>query len=137
MPITNYAFQERVFSAKETGDISAKDAEEWAAQLAQHAQESPTKIVALVDALEVKRVAAKAVDIFSKASFTPNLIAVVVATNNVVSPTATNIGLLGRRNQTLVVRTLQEAHEYCAKLLVTEQTAKRSTSTNKSVGSTE
>ena len=136
MPVIDYAFQERVFSAKEIGDISAKDAEEWAAQLTQHAQESPTKIVALVDALEVKRVAAKAVDIFSKASFTPNLIAVVVATNSVISPTATNIGLLGRRNQTLVVRTLQEAQECCAKLLVTEQPEKHSTSTNKAVGRT-
>lgn len=121
MPIINYDFQGSVFSAKEIGNISASDAQEWADKLTEYAGQSPTKIVALVDALEVKNVVYRAVDIFTKASFTSNVIAIVVATNSTVSSTATNIGLLGRRNKTLVFRTLQEAQLCCQKLLNEEQ----------------
>ena len=122
MPIINYEFNNAIFSAKEMGDISASDAQEWSDKLKLHAQQSAEKIVALVDALEVKRVTLPALDIFSKASFTPNVIAIVVATNSAVSSTATNIGLLGRRNKTLVFRTLQEALDCCQTLLDEERT---------------
>lgn len=117
MPIINYDFHDAIFSAKEVGNITAEEAQEWSNKLTDCAQQSPVKLVALVDALEVKNVVLRAVDIFTKASYTPNVIAIVVATNNVVSSTATNIGLLGMRNKTLVFRTLQEARECCANLL--------------------
>ncbi len=117
MPITDYEFTNRIFFARETGDISAGDAMEWAQKLKDHAEQSPVKIVALVDALEVKHVAYPAVDIFSKASFTHKVIAVVVATNQVIKSTARDIGLLGKRNQTVVFRTLDEARQHAEQLV--------------------
>lgn len=117
MPIMDYEFKDRIFFARETGDISAEDAREWAQKLKENAGQSPVKIVALVDALQVKHVAFPAVDIFSKASFTPKVIAVVVATNQVIKSTARDIGLLGKRNQTVVFRTLDEARQHAEQLV--------------------
>ena len=117
MPITDYAFQDRIFSCKEVGSIAAEDAKEWADRLKAYADQSSTPIVALVDALDVTQIPQSAVDIFSKASFTSNLIAVVVATSAALTVTSKNIGLLGKRNQTIVFKTLKEAQEHAAKLV--------------------
>ncbi len=117
MPIIDYQFQDRLFFAKEIGDISAEDAQTWADKLKESAALAGAPIVALVDALDVKNISIRAIDIFAKASFTRHVIAVVVATNLMVSATSTNIGLLGKRNQTVVFRTLEEAREHALKLL--------------------
>lgn len=117
MPITDYHFQNRLFFAREIGLISPCDAQTWADQLAAHARSSPEPIVALVDALEVKHMSPTAYKIFSKASFTPNLLAVAVATNVVVSLTASNIGLLGKPGHTKIFRTLDAARQYADTIL--------------------
>lgn len=116
MPITDYRFQDRVFSAREAGTISADEAKEWADKLQEYARQSSERIVALVDAVEVKNVTFAAQQIFSKASYTPNVMAVVVVTNNVVGGTATNISLLGKRQQTVIFRTFDEANAYIQQL---------------------
>lgn len=117
MPITDYEFKERIFFAREVGEISGEDAKEWAQKLKEHADQSQTKIVALVDALQVKHLSFAAQEIFSKASFTPNVMAVIVATNLAVKSTSRDIGLLGKRNQTLVFNTVEEAREKAGQLL--------------------
>ncbi len=122
MSISNYAFENRIFSCKESGRISGDDAKTWAEKLREHATQSPTPIVALVDALEVRQVSRAALEIFAKASYTPNVLAVVVATNAPVEVTATNIGLLGKPHQTLVFSTLAAAQEQAQKLLEAEKT---------------
>ncbi len=124
MPISDYQFSEGIFSAKESGIITPQEAREWADRLEQAAAQSPTPIVALVDALSVKQIAFGAYDIFSKASYTPNVLRVVVATNAVTSGSSTNIGLLGKRHQTEVFRTLEEAREH-ARSLAAENNAPR------------
>jgi hypothetical protein len=125
MPITDYSFQDRIFFAKESGVISASDATEWANRLVEHAKQSPQPIVAVVDALEVTRMVVQAYDIFSKASFTPNVLAVVVTTNTVMSVSSKAIGLLGKRNQTVVFPTLDAARKHAQDLLEA-QTKKKS-----------
>jgi hypothetical protein len=117
MPIINYTFENRIFFAQETGDISPEDARTWAEKLKESADQSPAPIVAFVDALEVKQVSLPALDIFSKASFTRGVLAVVVATNIKTELTARNIGLLGKRKQTMVFGSLAEAREYALILL--------------------
>jgi hypothetical protein len=117
MPIIDYRFQDRLFFAKEIGDISAEDAQTWADKLNESAALAGVPIVALVDALDVKNISVRAIDIFAKASYTHHVIAVVVATNAKVRATSTNIGLLGKRNQTVVFHTLEQAHEHALKLL--------------------
>ena len=117
MPITDYHFQDRVFFAKEAGNISKHEATEWTDKLTNHAEQATEKIIALVDAVDVKRVDFAAQQIFSKASFTPNVMAVVVVANNVVGGTATNISLLGKRQQTVIFQSFDEANQYVQQLL--------------------
>lgn len=117
MPITDYDFSDRVFFAKESDLITGDEANTWARKLAECALASDQPIVALVDALEVRQVSVAAHQIFTKASFTANLLAVVVATNDVVRLTATTIGMLGKRGKTVVFPTLEKAREYTESLL--------------------
>src|SRR5436305_8522226 len=112
MPIIDYVCQDRIFSCKEVGSISAEDARDWAKKLKEYAEQTGRPIVALVDALNVTQVSTSALNTFAKASFTHNVLAVMVATNVAVSITAQNIGLLGKRKQTLVFPTLKEAQEH-------------------------
>lgn len=117
MPISDYTFKGQIFFARESSVISAEDARRWAEKLAECAQWSVTPIVALVDALDVTRIDFPAVEILSKASYTPNVLAVVVASSSAVENTSKNIGLLGKRNQTLIYATLEEARSRAEGLL--------------------
>lgn len=117
MPIADYDFRDRVFFARESGVISADDARDWAKRLADCAQQSPEPIIALVDALGVRLISLAAHDIFAKASFTENLLAVVVATTTTGSLTSSNIGLLGKPRFTWVFPTLDEARQYAERVL--------------------
>lgn len=117
MPITDYEFRNRIFFARESGVISSEDAREWAQKLSEHARQSSQPIVALVDALTVGAVNMGAQLTFSKATFTPNVIAVVVATNLATSLTSSNIGLMGKQRQTVVFPTLEQARQHAEKLL--------------------
>ena len=117
MPIVDYDFQDRVFFAREKGDISINEAREWSEKLGECAAKSPRPIVALVDALAVTGVNMGAQLIFSRASFTANLMAVVVATNITASLTSSNIGLMGKQRHTHVFPTLEEARQYVDQLL--------------------
>ncbi|HUN05115.1 MAG TPA: hypothetical protein PLQ56_00880 [Aggregatilineales bacterium] len=127
MPIQDYHFQDRIFFAREVDVITPEDAREWATRLKEAAAQSPVPIVALVDALGVSRVSVGAHDIFSKASYTRNVKRVVVATNVVVSGSASNISLLGKRNQTEVFRTLEEARQHAESLVVQPGTGELNT----------
>ena len=117
MPISDFTFRSQIFFARESGVISAEDARRWAEKLAECARWSHTPIVALVDALDVTRIEFPAVEILSKASFTENVMAVVVASNGSAELTSKNIGLLGKRNQTLIFPTLEEARSRAESLL--------------------
>ncbi len=117
MPITDYDFSNRVFFVKASGLVTADEANTWARKLAEYARASDQPIAALVDALEVQQICVAAHQILSKASFTANLLTVAVATNDVVRLTATTIGMLGKRGQTVIFPTLEEAREHIASLL--------------------
>jgi hypothetical protein len=117
MPIADYAFSGRIFFARESGLISGEEAREWAQRLTEQAQASPEPIVALVDALAVTGLSASASKTFEAATFTENLIAVVVATNARASMSSRVIGLLGKRHGTIVVPTLEEARKLARELL--------------------
>lgn len=124
MPIIDFEFKNRIFFAKESGIVSDREAADWAQKLEGYAKQSEKPIVALVDALSVKGVSAKGQDIFSKASFTRNVVKVVVAANIRVSLTASNISLLGKQNQTVVFGTLNEAREYAEELVADKPSQK-------------
>lgn len=117
MPITHYSLQGRVFFAKESGDISDEEARQWADKLKESAASAPTPIIALVDAMDVKHISLPAINIFARASFTHNVLGIVVATNLMGSGTSRNIGLLGKRNHTVVFRTLDEARQHAFNLV--------------------
>jgi hypothetical protein len=117
MPVTDFAFKNQIFFAKESGVISGEDAQLWADKLAEYAQWSFTPIIALVDALEVTRIAFPAYMVFTKASFTPNVLEVVVATNDRAQLSSKNIGVMGRRDKTTVFKTMEEAQRHAVKLM--------------------
>ncbi len=106
-----------MFFAKESGVISRDEAQLWADRLAEYARTNEEPIVALVDALDVTRISIPAYTIFSKASFTPNVLEIVVATNDRSQLSSKNIGLLGKPRKTVVFATLDEAQQYVATLL--------------------
>ncbi len=117
MPIEDYSFQDRIFFAREVGVIAEEDAEAWAQQLTEHARQSDLPIVALVDALKAGLITIAVSDIFSQASFTPNLLAVVVATGPRVTIVAHTIGMLGKPGHTKVFPTMAEARDYAESLV--------------------
>jgi hypothetical protein len=120
MPITNLHFEDGIFFAEEVGNISKEEAEQWVALLTEHARNSPTPIVAVVDALQAGYVTAPARQLFADASFTPNLIAVCVAAQNVVVATAGLIGMMGEHNRTYVFYSVAEARAYAEERLKQE-----------------
>lgn len=117
MPITDYSFSDRTFFARESGNLTLDEAAEWAKRLREHASASERPIVALVDALTVQRIPAGVAAIFQKASYTENLIAVVVATNAASAGDSSTIGLLGKRRTTWVFKSMEEARSYANLLL--------------------
>lgn len=117
MPIEEYSFQNRIFFAREVGVITEADADEWTNQLKAHAQSSELPIVALVDALKAGLITIAVSDIFSQASFTSNLLAVVVATSPRVNIVARTIGMLGKPGHTKVFTSLAEARDYAESLV--------------------
>jgi hypothetical protein len=121
MPITDFSFENQIFFAKETGVVSETDAKIWVEQLADCARFSRAPIVALVDALEVSRMVYQAYVIFSKATFIPNVIEVVVATNSSMNLSSQNVGLLGKHNHTSIFPTLDQAKRHATKLLQAQQ----------------
>jgi hypothetical protein len=121
MPISDFSFEDQIFFAKETGVISASDAQVWADQLADFARYSRAPIVALVDAMEVSRMVYQAYVIFSKATHIPNVIEVVVATNSSMNLSSQNVGLMGKQSRTTIFPTLDQARRYANKLLQAQQ----------------
>ncbi|MBE2269712.1 MAG: hypothetical protein IAE80_15860 [Anaerolinea sp.] len=117
MAIEDYTFENRIFFAREVGVISVSEAEEWAHKLAAYAASSEQPIVALVDALHAGLITMAVNDVFSKASFTPNLLAVVVATSPRVTLVAKTIGMLGKPGHTKVFPSLETAREYAESLV--------------------
>ena len=118
MPIQDTAFTNRIFFAREVGDISQADAEAWANALREHARKSAEPMGAVVDALEVTSVSAAARKIFAEASQTPNVRVVAVATKHLpITQTVRVIGMMGKRGTIQVFATLEEAREYAQKRL--------------------
>ena len=112
MPITDYHFENRIFFAKESGDISKEDAQQWVKRLQKTASSSELPIVALVDVMEVHSVLRAAEQLFIEGAYTENLLAVLVATNAVVSVQARTIGLLGKRGHTRIFNSLDDARSH-------------------------
>lgn len=123
MPITDYHFENRIFFARESGQISKEDAQMWSDQLKEVTQSCPLPVVALVDALDVSVVHHLAQVIFQKSSFFENLLAVVVATNVTVSLQAQTIGLLGKRGHTRIFDSLEKAFKDAEDLIAEYQVA--------------
>ncbi len=117
MPIEDYSFQNRIFFAREVGVIAEEDAQAWAQQLSEHALRSDLPIVALIDALKAGLITIAVSDIFSQASYTANLLAVVVATGPRVTIVAHTIGMLGKPGHTKVFSSLEEARAYAESLV--------------------
>ena len=118
MPITDFHYDNHIFSAREVGHIDKADAERWVQALRQYAAASPTPIIAIVDALEVTFVSAGARMTFAEASKTPNLQAICVATQDMlISQTARVIGMLGERGRTHIFETVDEAREFAEELI--------------------
>lgn len=110
MPITDIDFSNGIYYAKETGYITREDAELWAKYARKFAAESPTPIVALVDALDVTAIANEARQIFVKAAKTPNLKISAIASNAPIPTTATRIiGMMVDKDHTNVFPTFEEA----------------------------
>jgi hypothetical protein len=117
MPVSDYHFENRIFFAREHGNISVKEAEAWAAMLKQHADASPEPIIALVDAMQVRVVAAAASLIFAQASHHPNVLLVAVAANAGISSIANVIGRIGVQGKTHVFMNLKYARIFSEKAL--------------------
>jgi hypothetical protein len=113
MPITQMKFENGIFFAYEEGRISKEDAKIWAKQAALYAANSPTPIVALVDALNVVYISTDARKVFVRASRIPNVKCAAVAAKNIVTEqTAKIIGLMADDGHTYVFSTLSEAHRF-------------------------
>lgn len=121
MPIEGYSFENRIFFAREIGVITEGEADEWATRLAEAAAGSAEPIVALVDALKAGLITIAVSDRFSKASFTPNLLAVVVATSPKVTRVAKTIGMLGKPGHTKVFPSLEAARAYAESILTASE----------------
>jgi hypothetical protein len=76
------------------------------------AETSELPIVALVDAMEVSSVLRAAEQLFIEGAYTENLLAVLVATNAVVTIQARTIGLLGKRGHTRIFNTPDDARKH-------------------------
>ncbi len=126
MPITNYSFENRVFFALETGFLDEQDASEWATRLMEVAQNSSEPVVALVDARTAIGMSVQAEHIFIKASFTPNLAAVVVIANPGAVIHATTIKLLGQPGYTRIFGTEEQAQAHVAEILNPPPTSDKS-----------
>lgn len=117
MPITDFSFENRIFFAREHGNISLAEAEIWAAMLKQHADASPEPIVALVDAMQVRVVAGAASLIFAQASHHANVLIVAVAANAGISSIANVIGRIGVQGKTHVFLNLKYARVFAEKAI--------------------
>lgn len=101
MPINDLRFEHGIFSARESGQISAEDALLWVEELRACASASPTPIVILIDARELTFISTAAQKIFTKAAETPNVKVAAVATGTPVATQLSRIvGLLSRVRQT-------------------------------------
>jgi hypothetical protein len=119
MPVTDFHYNDHIFSAREVGHIDKSDAERWVEALRQNAAASPTPIVALIDAQEVTFVSAGARMAFAEASKTPNLQAICVITQDMlITQTVRVIGMLGERGRTHVFETIDDAREFAQDTLV-------------------
>jgi hypothetical protein len=123
MPITNYQFENRIFFAKENGQISEDDAKTWSEQLKEATETSDLPIIALVDAMDVTAMHRAAQQIFAKSAHFDNLLAVVVATNSIASLQSRTIGFLGRRGCTRIFPSLEEARQDTKQILAQHQAA--------------
>lgn len=117
MPIVDYDFKDRIFFAREIGNISANEGYEWAERLAKHADESEQPIVALVEALKAISVSPAATRAFADVSFHKNVLAVVVATNVGTSALADVIGRVGKQGKTHIFLSLEQARAYAESLV--------------------
>lgn len=117
MPITDYKFENRIFFAVESGHLTGEDGQDWANRLKAAAVSSPDPIIALIDARTVLSITRAAERAFIDASYTHNLMAVVVATNPRTTLQAMTIGILGQRGYTRIFRTMEEAAEYATSLI--------------------
>lgn len=101
MPIRDIRFEGGIFYSRQTGLIDEADARRWVEALRQYAAESPTPIVALVDAREVEFVSHNASHIFVEGSSTPNVKAAAVVTRTTTTTVkARTIGLMSEPRHT-------------------------------------
>lgn len=116
MPITDLRFEQGIFFAKESGQISGEDALMWMETLRACARESPVPVVVLIDARELTFITTAAQKIFTKAAETPNVkVAAVAAGTPVAMQLSHIVGLLSRVRQTHdthVFQTLEEAAQF-------------------------
>ena len=113
MPVTNIHFEDGVFYCKGEGEISPDDAMRWARYVEQFAEKSAYPIVTLIDAAECTFVTAKARTIFARASSTPNLHAVAVATSDFkVKQSIQLITMMAHEKHTHVFDTIEAAANF-------------------------
>jgi hypothetical protein len=113
MPVTNIHFEDGVFYCKEAGEISPDDAMRWAKYVEQFAEQSPNPIIALIDGAECTFITAKARTIFARASSTPNLHAVVIATSDFkVKQSIQLISMMAHEKHTHVFDTIEAAADF-------------------------
>lgn len=117
MPIIDIHFENSILFAKEIGEISEEDALEWAHQVQHYAEHSPTPIVALIDAIDVKFISHKARKIFIKAANTRNFKASAVATHDQSTiQTARVLGIMAPDKHTYIFDNLEQAHQFALEL---------------------
>jgi len=118
MPIHDISFENGLYFARESGEISLADAELWAKYAVLYASHSETPIVALIDARDVTFVTVEARRIFVRASHIPNLHGACVATKTVRNTqTSRIIGKMAQHDHTSVFETLEEARWHAQRLL--------------------
>jgi hypothetical protein len=117
MPIHDISFEDGIYFARESGEISLADAELWAKYAVLYASHSQTPIVALIDARDVTFITVEARRVFVRASHIPNLRGACVATKSVRNAqTSRIIGKMSLDDHTFVFETLEEARWYAQRL---------------------
>jgi hypothetical protein len=123
MPIHDMHFANGIFFAREVGHINRADAELWLQQVRRYTAESPTPIVALIDAREVTHVAVQARRLFVIASKLPNFRVTAIAAKSVGNmQTSRIIGMMAERDHTHVFETFEEAYHFAVEQARAAQT---------------
>lgn len=119
MPIGNYRFEGRIFSAIEQGILLQEEAEAWEQSLASFAEVAPLPVVALVDAREARNATAGAMVAFVRATRLPNVLAVVVVVTERNATVAQVVARTGEAGKTHLFYDMDEAERFVRGLVGT------------------